>query len=123
MGEPVHYYTDVLKKYAVFSGRATRREYWMFTLIDTVFLIALILLDSYLGTTVPESVYALAVLLPTIGVSVRRLHDTGRSGWWIVVALVPLIGAFWLLWVMTIPSSTDESYGPYPGTADPLPAH
>ncbi|MFJ3964996.1 DUF805 domain-containing protein [Streptomyces sp. NPDC090036] len=119
----MHYYTDVLKKYAVFSGRATRREYWMFTLIDTVFLIALFLLDSYLGTTVPESVYALAVLPPTIGVSVRRLHDTGRSGWWIIAALVPLIGAFWLLWVMTIPSSTDESYGPYPGTADPLPAH
>ncbi|MFJ6794951.1 DUF805 domain-containing protein [Streptomyces sp. NPDC091268] len=123
MGGPVHYYTDVLKKYAVFSGRATRREFWMFWLIDAVLVVGLIVLDGYLGTTLPETAYAVAVFLPTLALVVRRLHDTGRSGWMVLVALVPFIGYFWVLWVMTLASSTDESYGPYPGTADPLPAY
>ncbi|WP_327412135.1 DUF805 domain-containing protein [Streptomyces sp. NBC_01233] len=118
----MHYYTDVLKKYAVFSGRATRREFWMFWLIDTGLVIALIVLDDALGTSVPETVYALATFLPSLAVTVRRLHDTGRSGWMVLIAVLPLIGYIWLLVILASASSTDESYGPCPGTADPLPA-
>ncbi|MFJ3723701.1 DUF805 domain-containing protein [Streptomyces sp. NPDC090045] len=121
-GGPMHYYTDVLKKYAVFGGRATRREFWMFWLIDTALVIALIVLGDALGTSIPETVYGAAVLLPSLAVTVRRLHDTGRSGWMVLIALLPLIGYIWLLVLLASKSSTDESYGPYPGTADPLPA-
>jgi uncharacterized membrane protein YhaH (DUF805 family) len=83
----MNWYLDVLKKYAVFTGRAHRQEFWMFVLIS--FIISLIL-----SLVRPLwMIYNLVVLVPSIAVCTRRLHDTGRSGWWQLVALVPLIGA------------------------------
>jgi uncharacterized membrane protein YhaH (DUF805 family) len=97
------WYLEVLKKYAVFSGRARRTEFWMFTLVNIVVSMLLAFVDSSFGMTVSYSVgilsslYALAVLVPSLAVWVRRLHDTGRSGWWWLISLVPFIGIVVLL--------------------------
>ncbi|MBW8890111.1 MAG: DUF805 domain-containing protein [Fibrobacteres bacterium] len=101
------WYIAVLKKYAVFSGRARRKEYWMFCLFSILFIIVAMLLDRVLGTSFKGmgygwiySIYALGVLIPSLAVSVRRLHDTGKSGWFIFINLIPLIGAIWVLIVL-----------------------
>ena len=117
----MNWYVEVLKKYAVFSGRARRMEYWVFVLINLIISFALSFIEGLArGTSMQEisvlsSLYSLAVVLPTLGVTVRRLHDTGRSGWWLLVALVPIIGAIVLLIFMVIDSDPGEnSYGPNP---------
>jgi uncharacterized membrane protein YhaH (DUF805 family) len=118
------WYIEVLKKYATFSGRARRKEYWMFVLFNIIFSIVATVIDNLLGTTqesgygILSSIYSLAVLLPGLAVSVRRLHDIGKSGWWLFIALIPLIGAIWLL-VLTVTDSQpgDNEYGPNPKTS------
>ena len=117
----MNWYVQVLKKYAVFSGRARRKEYWYFALFNFIIGFVLGLIDAVLGLTMVgtsgllSSLYFLAVLLPTIGVSVRRLHDTGRSGWWILIGLIPLIGAIILLFYMVSDSQEGTNqYGPSP---------
>jgi len=121
--EPImNYYLEVLKKYAVFSGRARRKEYWMFVLFNLVIITVLILIDSLMGTFSPQAglgllsgLYSLAVLLPSIAVTVRRLHDTGRSGWWILLGLIPIIGGIVLLIFMVLNSEPGANqYGPNP---------
>ncbi|MDP9142351.1 MAG: DUF805 domain-containing protein, partial [Pseudomonadota bacterium] len=85
----MNWYLDVLKKYAVFNGRARRQEYWMFYLFYIIVALVLGFVDGMLGTTgVLGGIYLLATLLPLIGVSIRRLHDTDRSGWWLLIGLV-----------------------------------
>ena len=110
------WYVQVLKKYVVFSGRARRKEIWYFVLFDFVFAFVLGLIDVLVGTGgVLYSLYCLAVLLPSIAVSVRRLHDTGRSGWWLFIGLIPLIGAIILLIFMVSDSEAETNrYGPSP---------
>ncbi len=119
------WYLAVLKNYAGFSGRARRKEYWMFTLIN--FIIAAVLYAIFLATrsTVVDIlliVYFLGVLIPGIAVTVRRLHDTGRTGAWYFIAFVPFIGGIWLL-VLTIleGNSGPNEYGADP-KAVPVPA-
>jgi uncharacterized membrane protein YhaH (DUF805 family) len=116
------WYLAVLKNYAGFSGRARRKEYWMFTLFNIIFLIVAMILDNVLGTAI-EGVgyglfyilYVLAVLIPGLAVSFRRLHDVGKSGWMVLIALIPIIGAIWLLVLMVIDSKPGENeYGPNP---------
>ncbi|MGW4031009.1 DUF805 domain-containing protein [Streptomyces sp. NPDC004838] len=94
----MHWYVDVLKKYAVFSGRARRQEYWMFFLFNMVIGIVLNIIDRAgdLGSVI-SFVYSLAVLIPGLAVAVRRLHDVGRSGWWLLIVVVPLVGAIILI--------------------------
>jgi len=115
------WYLQVLKKYAVFSGRARRKEYWYFFLFNTIigFVLSFIegLTSIAAGTdySVLAGIYSLAVLLPSIGVSIRRLHDTGRSGWWLFINLIPLIGAIILLIFMVSDSQAGTNqYGPSP---------
>ena len=97
------WYLDVLKKYAVFQGRARRKEYWMFYLVNLIIAFGLGMLEGIMGLGLTEGLgmmaglYLLLVLLPSLAVSVRRLHDTGRSGWWLLIAFLPLIGALVLL--------------------------
>jgi uncharacterized membrane protein YhaH (DUF805 family) len=118
----MNWYLEVLKKYAVFSGRARRKEYWFFTLFSTLISIALAIVDSVIGTFSAEAgtgllggIYSLAVLIPGIAVSVRRLHDTDHSGWWLLIALAPCIGAIVLLVFMVTDSTPgDNQYGPSP---------
>lgn len=98
------WYLEVWRKYAIFSGRARRKEYWWFFLINLLVSIGLAIVDGITGSFSAEtgmgllgSLYALAVLIPGIAVSVRRLHDTERSGWWLLLAFVPVVGAIVLL--------------------------
>ncbi|TDR32587.1 uncharacterized membrane protein YhaH (DUF805 family) [Hydromonas duriensis] len=118
----MNWYLDVLKKYAQFSGRARRKEYWYFTLFNFIISIALGIIDirfgsfsSEVGVGLLEGFYALAVLSPNIAVSVRRLHDTERSGWWLLIALIPIVGAIVLLVFMTQDSNPGQNrYGENP---------
>src|SRR5438105_5639572 len=97
-GENMDWYMAVLRKYAEFSGRARRREYWTFALISFLIGCALGVIGALVhGLAFLSWVYSLAVLVPSIAVSVRRLHDTGRSGWWLLIGLIPLIGFIVLL--------------------------
>lgn len=98
------WYLEVLKKYAVFGGRARRKEYWYFVLFNIIISIVLTGIDGVTGSFSAQTgmgllsgIYSLAVLIPCIAVSVRRLHDTDRSGWWLFIVLVPLVGAIVLL--------------------------
>ncbi|MFF5637289.1 DUF805 domain-containing protein [Streptomyces sp. NPDC012825] len=114
----MNWYLDVLKKYAVFSGRARRKEFWMFQLFNVIAVIILSILDAVLGIQILSAVYALAVFLPSLGVSVRRLHDTGRSGWWILIALIPLVGGIILLVFNCLEGEQQQNaYGPNPKLA------
>lgn len=118
----MNWYLDVLKKYVVFSGRARRAEYWWFILFNIIISLALGAIDGVTGTYSPEAglgllggLYTLAVLLPSIAVTVRRLHDTGRSGWWFLIFLVPVIGAIVLLVFMVLDSKPGQNqYGENP---------
>lgn len=120
----MNWYLKVLKQYADFSGRARRTEYWMFTLFNIIIMIIAAVIDNVTGLTagkLPYGVfyflYALAVLIPGLAVSVRRLHDVGKSGWMILIALIPLIGAIWLLVLMFTDSNAgDNQYGANPKT-------
>src|ERR1035437_6636188 len=101
----MNYYLEALKKYATFSGRARRSEYCYFVLLNIVFLIVAAIFDNILGTTfntyfgdaiikLPFGyfyvLYTIAVFIPGFAVAVRRLHDVGKSGWFMFIALVPL---------------------------------
>ncbi|MDX6263155.1 MAG: hypothetical protein QOH84_4843 [Kribbellaceae bacterium] len=123
----MQWYTDVIKKYVVFSGRARRKEFWMFTLISVIISIVLSIIDRILGTSygynnsngVLQSIYGLLVLLPSIAVSIRRLHDTGRSGWWYLINLVPCVGwIVFLVFAIQEGNAGDNEYGPDPKAAE-----
>ena len=108
----MNWYLEVLKKYAIFTGRARRKEYWLFFLFSLIISIVLMVLDVMIGTFSREggvgllsSIYSLAVLIPGIAVSVRRLHDTDRSGWWLLLGLVPCIGGVVLFVFMVLDST------------------
>ena len=120
----MNWYITVLKKYAVFSGRARRKEYWMFILFNLIFAFALSFIEALAGGPgILSSLYTLAVLIPGIAVAVRRLHDTNRSGWWLLINLVPLIGAIILLVFMVSDSQLGENqYGPNPKAGIATPA-
>jgi uncharacterized membrane protein YhaH (DUF805 family) len=93
----MHWYTDVLKKYAVFGGRASRQEFWMFVLFNFIVQVIISGIDAFITGGIIAAIYTLAVLLPAIGVSIRRLHDTDRSGWWLLLSFVPFIGIIVLI--------------------------
>jgi uncharacterized membrane protein YhaH (DUF805 family) len=116
----MNWYLDVLRKYAVFGGRARRKEYWMFVLFNFIISFVLGLIDGFLGMADSGigplgGLYTLAVLIPTIAVGVRRLHDTGRSGWWLLIALIPFLGWLVLLFFFVQDSQAGSNeYGPNP---------
>ena len=112
----MNYYIEVLKKYAVFSGRARRKEYWMFVLYN--FIISFVI--SFVAAFVEALffllyLYMLAVFIPGIAVAVRRLHDTNRSGWWWLISFIPFIGAIILIIFLAGDSQPGGNrYGPNP---------
>ena len=117
----MHWYTDVIKKYAVFDGRANRPEYWWFTLINFIITVVLdVVLRGAAGQAI-GGIYGLAVLLPSIGVAIRRLHDTNRTGWWILVGLIPIVGWVWIIVLLALAGDPGPNrYGSPPGdTRDP----
>jgi uncharacterized membrane protein YhaH (DUF805 family) len=112
------WYLKVLKKYAVFSGRARRKEYWMFALFNFIFSLVLAIIDFLLGIgdwAVLSLIYSLAVLIPGLAVAFRRLHDTNRTGWWILINLIPIIGGI-IFFIFTVSDSDsgNNQYGPNP---------
>ena len=117
----MEYWLGCWKKYAVFSGRARRKEYWKFVEVNFIIAVA-IALPGMLGAVKAAealwwvgNLFNLAVLLPGLAVCARRLHDIGKSGWWMLIALVPFIGAIVLLVFMCLDSQPGENeYGPNP---------
>ena len=116
------WYLKALKNYVGFSGRAQRREYWFFTLFSLLMTFALSILDLIIFNLSSETVlgmftgaYALAVFIPTLAVAFRRLHDTGKSGWWSLINLVPGIGTFVFFVLLLLDSQPGENrWGPSP---------
>ena len=116
------WYLKVMKNYAVFDGRARRKEYWMFILFNMIFAFIAIGLDNILGIANENLgygaiyiLYSLAVFLPSLAVSVRRLHDVGKSGWFFFISLIPFIGAIWLLVLLATDSNAGvNEYGENP---------
>jgi len=115
----INYYLKVLKKYAMFNGRAQRAEYWYFFLFNIIISFVLVILDMVTDNFNPElglgllsGLYSLVVLIPGIAVSVRRLHDTNHSGWWLFILLVPVIGIIvYLVFMVKDSQSSENQYG------------
>src|ERR1022692_1043852 len=122
----MNWWLIVIKNYAGFSGRARRKEYWMYALFAIIFAIVAMLIDRILGTTFTMKginlpygyiylVYVLAVLIPGFAVLVRRLHDIGKSGWLFLICLIPLVGAIWMLVLLCTDGNIGANkYGPNP---------
>lgn len=126
----MNYYLSVLKNYATFTGRARRSEYWYFVLFNIIFCVIAMFLDQMLGTTFTINsgagamvlpygyiyvLYALIVFLPGLAVTVRRMHDIGKSGWFILVSAIPIAGAIWLLILLCTDSIPGKNkYGTNP---------
>lgn len=109
------WYLEALKKYAVFTGRSRRKEYWMFVLFQVMISCGIALVEFFLNTSFLSILFGLATIVPSIAVSVRRLHDIGRTGWWVLISLIPLIGSIVLLvFACTDGESGDNEYGPNP---------
>ncbi|MBW2658372.1 MAG: DUF805 domain-containing protein [Deltaproteobacteria bacterium] len=127
------YFVNTLKnKYAAFKGRATRSEYWYFALYSMIIAIILAIIDWMIinpllgvqpgpesnSTSLLGTIFNLAILIPSLALSIRRLHDIGKNGWWVLLALVPIvnfIGIFVILYFFTRDSQPGENqYGPNP---------
>lgn len=114
--------TAVMNHYADFNGRARRKEYWRFVLIQFVVSIVLSIIDSIIGIQILSGIWGLALLCPGVAVGIRRLHDIGKSGWWMLVALVPLLGAIYLIYLLVQDSQPgDNQYGPNPKAGEAVP--
>lgn len=111
----MNWYLKVLHQYTDFSGRARRQEYWMFVLFNAIFAIVAMIIDNLLGTTMQLRgvqlpygfvylVYGLFVLLPNLAVSVRRLHDMGKSGWFLLISIIPIFGGLVVLYFLVLDS-------------------
>ena len=112
----MQHFMDAMNHYADFSGRARRKSFWMFYLFYIIFAIVAGVVDGILGSNgIVSIIYLLAMLIPTISLTVRRLHDTTHSGWWILIGLVPLVGPIVLLIFYLSNSHPGENiYGPNP---------
>lgn len=112
----------VFENYANFNGRARRSEYWYYTLVNAIIAIIAMVIDNVAGIALEGigygpvyGLYLLAVLLPGLAVAVRRLHDVGKSGWFLLIALIPVIGFFWLLFLLIKEGDKGtNAYGPDP---------
>jgi len=115
------WYLQALRKYAVFKGRARRREYWIFELMNSAIVLALFVMAVALGKagypyflSLPF-IYLVATMIPSLSSSIRRLHDTNRSGWWLFISMLPVVGPFILLRITLMDSDPGENrFGPNP---------
>ena len=109
-----------LKKYAVFSGRSSRAEYWYFILFNLCISLIITYIDKKIGTVQPSGfgslfeLYFLAVLIPSIAVCIRRLHDVGKSGWWLLISFIPLIDIWYIILTIKDSYPGENKYGPNP---------
>ena len=111
----MEWYLTCLRQYADFNGRARRKEYWLFCLFNVIFSFIAGLVDVLIGIMIVTPLYSLFVLVPGISVTVRRLHDVGKSGWFYFISLIPIIGAIWLLVLLCSDSqAVDNVWGSNP---------
>jgi len=113
------------KKSVVWEGRAPRAEYWWFELAQVLILVAALIIDQILGTGVIYIIAAIALILPSLAVLIRRLHDTDRTGWWFWIMILPIIGTIVILvFTLIAGDEGDNKYGPNPygSAAAPPPA-
>ena len=117
----MEWYLKVINSYFDLNGRARRKEYWMFVLINSIISIVSFYLDNILGTTFAIGYgpiyigYGLAVLIPSIAVAIRRLHDVGKSGWMYLLVILPIIGPIWLIILFVREGELgDNQFGPNP---------
>ena len=117
----MYWYLEVWRKFADFSGRARRKEYWMFLLFNVIVGIILNSIDLVGGLYIAgafgilNTIYVLASLIPVLAVSVRRLHDTGRSGWWLLISLIPFLGTVVILYFFLLEGDpASNRFGPNP---------
>lgn len=111
----MNWYFDAWKRYAQFSGRASLEAFWMFFLVNCLISLVFVSLEIFFQATWKiEALYSLFVFLPMLSLTVRRLHDTNRSAWWLLVVLVPAIGMLVLLVLLALPSDPDSDFGNYP---------
>ena len=116
----MEWYMKALQNYVGFSGRAQRKEYWMFFLGNVIILVGFGIVDAAvgLGAGLISALFSLAIFLPGLAVGFRRLHDVGKSGWWVLISLIPLIGALVLLYFLVLDGDPgDNHYGPNPKAA------
>jgi uncharacterized membrane protein YhaH (DUF805 family) len=116
--EYMEWYLKVLKQhYADFNGRARRKEYWMYTLVNILISIAISIVFRIIHLPMLGSLYSLAVLVPSIAVTTRRLHDIGKSGWLMLIALIPLVGLYLIYLLAQEGEANSNAYGPNPKAA------
>ncbi len=112
----MNWFLDAIKnKYAQFDGRAQREEYWMYFLFYIISYIVVAFVSYILHMPFLVVIFILAILMPSIAITTRRLHDINRSGWWQLLGLIPIIGGIILLiWYVTDSDSGSNQYGPNP---------
>ncbi|MGM8226095.1 DUF805 domain-containing protein [Cellvibrio sp. ARAG 10.3] len=110
----MEYFLGAYKKYADFTGRARRQEFWMFVLFYIIVGIVLGIIDGILGMRILGGLFWLGSLIPALAIGARRLHDTGRSGWWQLLYIIPLIGLIIMIVFLVQDSQPDNEYGPNP---------
>jgi uncharacterized membrane protein YhaH (DUF805 family) len=111
-----------LQKYAVFSGRSRRKEFWMFVLFTFIVEIVLAIIDAIIGTYntaigigLLSGLFYLAILVPSIALNTRRLHDIGKSGWFQLLFIIPIVGfILWIIWMVRDGDDGVNQYGPSP---------
>ena len=114
----MHWYLDVLKKYTAFGGRARRQEYWMFVLFHVIVAVVLLVAETMAGGPgILYALYLIGTILPSLAVSVRRLHDTGRSGWWLLLSLVPFGSIVVFIFTVMDSQPGTNRFGPNPKEA------
>jgi len=115
----MNHFLDGFKRFADFEGRATRTQYWMFVLFCLIFYILALVLDSMVGGEIFTVLFMLAIIIPSLSLCARRLHDTGRSGWWQLLVLIPYLGSLILLLFCIIESEPGTNqYGDNPQGVD-----
>ena len=108
------YFIEAFKKCTDFSGRARRKQYWMFILVGAIIYLVLAIIGTILGTMWLSTIYSLILLLPSISITTRRLHDIGRSGWWQLIYLIPLVGLIVMVIFLCQDSHKENKYGVSP---------
>lgn len=108
------WFIQALKNYAAFEGRARRKEFWYFILFFMLSFIVAGLVDSLIGLPILSAIAFLGLIIPSISVSVRRLHDTGRSGWWYLLSLVPIVSLVLIVFFVLDGESETNRFGANP---------